>query len=365
MIPSEDPLVQPQPVISSVSPINARYQDEITVRGANFSRVKEYNHLSINGIEVDITACSRDELKFRMPFLPAGSYKIDLQVGGYKVTGGQQINFLSAWEQLPDLPFETSESFLMNFNGDIIVAASANYNDLITNRKSIYRYDPDKREFSPLGSNISCRAPYHGLVVKGDKAYISRSTGSILQVLDVFDRNTLTLSRVSDLPVSESFYCWLMDGDSILLAGVGTTHLKFNPITGKWTKLKDLPGETTQGHVFTIAGRNFIITSQQRLYEYIPAEDRWLQKSWPSFTMYYHGFDETVVCNDKAYVCSTYADYLHLSVYDPVTDTWESMNNIVFHLPWGKVFAFSLEEKLFLKGGNDYYDFWSFDTSWE
>ncbi len=82
MIPSEDPLVQPQPVISSVSPVTAGYQDEITVRGANFSRVKEYNHLSINGIEVDITACSRDELKFRMPFLPAGSYKIDLQVGG-------------------------------------------------------------------------------------------------------------------------------------------------------------------------------------------------------------------------------------------------------------------------------------------
>lgn len=364
MIPSEDNLVQPQPVISSVAPVNARYQDEITVRGANFSLVKEFNHLSINGIEVDLTTCSRDELKFTMPLLPAGSYEIELQVGGYNVTAGQQISCLSAWERLPDLPFNNNESFVMNFNGDILVAASPDYQSTVIDR-NIYRYDPDTRRFNPLGSKVSCIATYSGLVVKGDKAYISRFNSTLPPVLDVFDRNTLALSKVSDLPASGGYSYWLMDGDSILLAGLGTSHWKFNPVSGIWTRLNDLPGQTNQGHVFTINGRNFIITPQARLYEYNANADSWVQKSWPSFSWFYHEHSETVVCNNKAYVCFGYVGSTQIAVYEPATDTWERVNDIVFPVPRENVLAFSLEGKLFLGGGNNYLDFWSFDTSWE
>ena len=267
MIPSEDDLVQPQPVISSVSPVTVMYNDEITVRGDNFSLVKEFNHLSVNGIEVNLTSCSRDELKFRMPLLPAGSCEIKLRVGGYEVTAGQQLVCLSAWERLSDLPFNNNESFVMNFNGDVIVAASPDYQSTVIDR-SLYRYDPGTKRFNPLGSKISCIATYFGLVVKGDKAYISRFNGALPPVLDLFDRNTLSLTRVSDLPASGGYSYWLMDGDSILLAGLGTSHWKFNPVSEKWTRLGDLPDQTNQGHVFTINGRNFIITPQNRLFEY-------------------------------------------------------------------------------------------------
>lgn len=364
MIPSEDDLVQPQPVISSISPVTARYNDEITVSGANFSLVKDFNHLTVNGIDVDLTTCSRDELKFRMPLLPVGSYEIELLVGGYGVTAGQQISCLSAWEHLPDLPFNNNESFVMDFNGDVIVAASQDYQSTVIDR-NLYQYDPDTRRFNPLGSKISCIATFFGLVVKGDKAYISRFNGTLPPVLDVFDRNTLTLSRVSDLPVSGGYSYWLMDGDSILLAGLGITHWKFNPISGKWTRLNDLPAETNQGHVFTISGRNFIITPQSRLFEYNAYEDRWIQKNWPAFSWFFHEHSETVVCNNQAYVCFGYVGSAQIAVYEPISDTWEMVNNIVFPVPRENVLAFSLGEKLFLGGGNNYLDFWSFDTSWE
>lgn len=364
MIPSEDDLVQPQPVISSVSPVTARYNDEITVSGANFSLVKDFNHLTVNGIDVDLTTCSRDELKFRMPLLPVGSYEIELLVGGYGVTAGQQISCLSAWEHLPDLPFNNNESFVMDFNGDVIVAASQDYQSTVIDR-NLYQYDPDTRRFNPLGSKISCIATFFGLVVKGDKAYISRFNGTLPPVLDVFDRNTLTLSRVSDLPVSGGYSYWLMDGDSILLAGLGITHWKFNPISGKWTRLNDLPAETNQGHVFTISGRNFIITPQSRLFEYNAYEDRWIQKNWPAFSWFFHEHSETVVCNNQAYVCFGYVGSAQIAVYEPISDTWEMVNNIVFPVPRENVLAFSLGEKLFLGGGNNYLDFWSFDTLWE
>ena len=364
MIPSEDPLVQPQPVISSVSPVTAGYQDEITVSGANFSLVKEFNHLSVNGIEVDLTSCSRDELKFRMPLLPAGSYEIELLVGGYGVTGAQQIRTLSAWDRLPDLPFNNNESFVMDFNGDVIVAASPDYQSTVIDRY-LYRYDPGSGRFNPLGSKISCIATFFGLVVKGDKAYISRFNGTLPPVLDIFDRNTLTLTKVSDLPASGGYSYWLMDGDSILLAGLGTSHWKFNPVSGTWTRLSDLPGQTNQGHVFTINGRNFIITPQSRLYEYNATEDRWIQKSWPSFTWFFGEHSETVVCNNKAYVCFGNVGSVQIAAYDPLTDTWGRVNDIAFPVPRDNVLAFSLGEKVFLGGGNNYLDFWSFNTSWE
>jgi hypothetical protein len=364
MIPSEDDLVQPQPVISSISPVTVMYNDEITVRGDNFSLIKEFNHLSVNGIEVNLTSCSRDELKFRMPLLPAGSCEIKLRVGGYEVTAGQQLICLSTWERLSDLPFNNNESFVMNFNGDVIVAASPDYQSTVIDR-SLYRYDPATKRFNPLGSRISCIATYFGLVVKGDKAYISRFNGALPPVLDLFDRNTQSLTRVSDLPASGGYSYWLMDGDSILLAGLGTSHWKFNPVSAEWTRLGDLPDQTNQGHVFTINGRNFIITPQNRLFEYDAAEDRWVQKSWPAFSWYYHEHSETVVCNNKAYVCFGYVGSAQIAVYDPATDGWERVDGIAFPVPRENVLAFSLGEKLFLGGGNNYLDFWSFDTSLE
>lgn len=363
-IPSADYLTQSPPVISSVTPLAARYLDEIIVRGENFSNVREYNHLSVNGVEVELTSFSRDELRFRMPLLPAGDYPVELRLGGYSLNAGQQLTCLSAWDRLPDLPFNNHESFVMDFNGDVIVAASPDYQSTVIDR-NLYRYDPVTKRFNPLGSKISCIATFFGLVVMGDKAYISRNNGALPPVLDVFDRNTLILSKVSDLPAPGDYSYWLMHGDSILLAGLGTSHWKFNPVSGQWTKLNDLPGQTSQGHVFTISGRNFIITPQNRLFEYNAEEDRWIEKNWPSFTWFYAEHSETVVCNNKAYVCFGYVGSIQIAAYDPVADTWERVNDIVFPVPRQNVLAFSLEEKLFLGGGNNYRDFWSFNTSWE
>ena len=362
-IPSADVLVQMQPQITSVTPVVARYQDEITVRGANFSLIKELNHLTVGGINATITSCTRDELKFTMPMLPAASYEIGLQIGGYKLTAEQHVTALSAWERLPNLPFNNRQSFVMDFDGDVIVAASPEYQSTVTER-SIYRYNSETRIFTPTGNSISCIATYFGLVVKGDKAYISRSNGTLPPVLDVFDKNTLTLSKVSDLPVSGGYSYWLMDGDSILLAGLGTTHWKFNPLTGNWTRLNDLPGQTDQGHVFTINGRNFLIAPQSKLYEYNAGEDTWVQKNWTSFPWIYISFCETVVCNNKAYVCFGSVS-ASIVAYDPVTDSWEKINNILFPAPRELILAFSLGGTLYLGGGQNYYDFWSFNTLWE
>jgi len=252
----------------------------------------------------------------------------------------------------------------MDFNGDILVAASPDYQSTVIDR-TIYRYDPDLGKFNSLGSKISCIATYFGLVVKGDKAYISRFNSTLPPVLDVFDRNTLTLSRVSDLPASGGYSYWLMDGDSILLAGLGTSHWKFSLSSGRWARLNDLPGQTNQGHVFTIDGRNYIITPQARLYEYDAADDSWIRRSWPSFSWLFHEHSETVVCNKKAYVCFGYVGSAQIAAYDPVTDTWERVDGIAFPVPRENVLAFSLGNRLFLGGGNNYLDFWSYDTLFE
>lgn len=363
-IPSADNLVHPMPVISSVTPLSARALEEVTVIGANFSLIKEYNHLSVGGWDVIISECSRNMLKFTMPNLPGGTYPVELELGGYKVTAPQNITCSSAWARLPDLPFNNWESFVMDFNGDILVAASPIYQSTVIERY-IYHYDPVTQRFSQLGGKISCMASYFGLVVKGDRAYISRSNGTLPPLLDVFDRNTLTLSKVSDLPASGGNSYWLMDGDSILLAGLGSYHWKFNPASGKWTRLGDLPGATNQGHVFTISGRNFLMTAGDKLFEYNAYEDRWIQKSWPSFGLYYNEHSETFVCNNKAYVCFAYSGETLMTAYDPVTDSWEPVYNIAFPLPRTNVLGFSLGERLFLGGGNNYLDFWSFNTSFK
>lgn len=363
-IPSADYLTQLPPVISSVTPLEARYLDEVTVRGENFSLVREYNHLSVNGMEVELTSLSRDELKFRMPLLPAGDYPLELHLGGYRLNPGQPIRCLSAWNRLPDLLFTPRESFVMNFNGDVLVAGSP---DLLYNSddRNVYRFDPDSRSFSSLGRSISCMANYYGLVVKGDRAYIARSNVIFPSVLDAFDRNTLNLSKVSDLPVAGGDNYWLMDGDSILLAGLGISQWKYNLLTDRWTRLCDLPAETNQGHVFTIDGRNFIITYQKEIYEYNATGNGWIRRSWSSFPMYYTENSLTVVCNDKAYVCSNNNGNIEITSYDPVTDTWEREGVVPFRANWGLHIAFSLDDTIYIGGGGNLIGFWSFDTTWE
>jgi hypothetical protein len=54
-----------------------------------------------------------------------------------------------------------------------------------------------------------------------------------------------------------------------------------------------------------------------------------------------------------------------MTAYDPVTDSWEPVYNIAFPLPRTNVLGFSLGERLFLGGGNNYLDFWSFNTSFK
>ena len=363
-IPSEDNLTQRQPVISSVTPLEARYLDEVTVRGENFSLVKEYNHISVNGIEVGLTSFSREELKFRMPLIPAGDYPLELRLGGYRLNPGQPIRCLSAWNQLPYLPFTPRESFVMNFNGEVLVAGSP---DLLYNSadRIVHRFDPDTRSFSSLGKSISCMANYFGLAVMGDKAYISRSNTIYPSVLDAFDRNTLNLSKVSDLPVAGGDNYWLMDGDSVLLAGLGISQWQYNPLTGRWTRLCDLPAEINQGHVFTIDGRNFIITYRKEIYEYDATGNSWIRRSWASFPMNYTENAVTVVCNNKAYVFSNFVSNVEVASYDPVSDTWEQEGDVPFYANWGLFIGFSLGDIIYMGGGDNLTGFWSFDTTWE
>lgn len=362
-IPSADHLVQPRPEIASVLPVNARHNDEVTLRGANFSLIREYNHVTVGGRKVTVTECSREELKFQMPNLPAGIYDVELLLGGYTITAAQRLTCLSPWERLPDLPFNNWEAFLMDFNGDILVAAAPDYQSTVVQR-NIYRYDPVNGRFNKVDKTISCLASYFGLVVKGDRAYISRSNGTMPPVLDVFDKNTMTLSKVCDLPASGGYSYWLMDGDSILLAGLGSSHWKFNQASGRWTRMADLPGETNQGHVFTIGGRNFIMTSLGELYEYNAYEDRWIRKSSPLFRYFYSEHSETVVCNNQAYICFNYSGEAQIAAYDPGSDSWEPINDVVFTLPRSNVLGFSIGDRLLIGGGSNYLDFWSFNTSW-
>jgi len=363
---TDDRLQIDVPMISSFSPVSGRVGTEVTVTGVNFSRVNEYNGVIVNGMEVTVTSCSRNEIKFLMPMLPAGNYGISLSICGHTVTSGNEFAYSSPWKRLPDLPFQNN-SFTMDFGDEIFVTAP-----IAGQEVTLYKFVPQTGTFVSSGQFNTTMYYFERPVVKGDKAFMFAFNYDASQFL-IFDRNTMSFSTVTAPPGGLSTHISLMDGDSVIYAGGGlwktnsgsyiNEFWKYAPATETWTRLNDLPFSCMMSSFFTVNGRNFAIDIDRRIWEYSPLTDTWSHVSdYPGPGIYSLMM---VVSNGRVYLGHGAYGNNQIFSWDPALNSWDDLEN---ELPYHRANAVDFEYNgmIYFGGGDDWrIDFWMYDPTKE
>ncbi len=363
VIPSEDILTQAVPVITSVEPTETVYGDEVIIRGSNFSKVHTYNHVTLDGVEMTLTASSETELRFKMPYLVDGNYNVNVKVGGYTISG-PPLRHISPWNRLPDLAFKNTIAYSMKFGEEILVAVSSptEYYD-----KIIYRFDPSSGTFSRLNEKrYNNGSIWPGVVVKGNVAYLFAL--ALKPQLYKFDRSTEEMTKVCDYPGGNFGDPIFLDGDSVFYMGGGYAggssysreFWKYNYISGVWTRLNDLPGNAFLSNEFSIDGKCYVVIATKELYEYDPAGDVWIQRAtYPGIVCRYK---LSVVSDGYAYQGFGVVANTYLHRYDPIGDSWESVSypQGYFH---EYCLSFSLDNKVFMSETGQ--SFWVYDPASE
>lgn len=363
VIPSDDILRQAVPIITSIEPAETVYGDEVIIRGSNFSKVHTYNHVTLDGVEMTLTASSETELRFKMPFLADGNYNVNVKVGGY-IISCPPIRHNSPWNRLPDLVFENTIGYSMKFGEEILVAVSSptEYYD-----KIIYRFDPSSGTFSRLNEKkYNNGSIWPGVVVKGNVAYLFAR--ALNPQLYKFDRSTEEMTKVCDYPGGNFGDPIFLDGDSVFYMGGGYAggssysreFWKYNYLSGVWTRLNDLPGNAFLSNEFTISGKCYVVIATKELYEYDPTRDVWIQRAtYPGIVCRYK---LSVVSDGYAYQGFGVVANNYFHRYDPIGDSWESVA-----YPQGYFnkycLSFSLNNKVFMSETGQ--RFWVYDPARE
>ncbi len=354
------------PVINYFSPVSGRAGTEVTVTGLNFSRVNAYNVVRINGTEATVTSSSRNEIKFLMPAVQEGKYRISLSVCGHTVTSGNEFEYISPWKRLPDLPFQNN-SFTMDFGDEIFVAAP-----IASQEVTLYKFVPGTGTFVSAGQFNTSMYFFERPVVKGDKAFMFANNYDASQFL-IFDRNTMSFSTVTAPPGRLSTHSSMMDGDSVLYAGGGlwktysgsyiNEFWKYAPAAQTWTRLNDLPFNCMESNFFTVDGRNFAISLDQKIWEYFPVSDTW------STVSVYPGPGDyglmMVVYNGRVYLGHGAYGNNQIFSWDPALNSWDELEN---ELPYFRANSldFEYEGMIYFGGGDDWrVDFWRYDPAKE
>lgn len=327
---SSEPVAVRMPEIMSVFPVSGSEGTEITMTGANFSLVEEYNRVTVGGVRAEITSCDRNEIKFLVPPLQEGSYDISLSLGGYSCSSPVRFENSSAWSNIGESGINFLYSGVMEFSEEVIVAIIRS--EYSKREKWLYRFDSSTETFSYYKFHYyvylvdNCRT-----VIKNDIAY--QLGISYFGYLYSYNRASNLYTQLSTYPGVTDEGAVFLDGDSVLYAGGGTNaqdFWKYNPAKNRWTRLGDLPGGSSWTNEFTVAGRCFVITTDNRLWEYSPAGDTWIQRS--SCPLPYAEGRANLVMNGRAYIgygrISSTSDYTRqMCYYDHVNDQWHLMGN--------------------------------------
>jgi len=159
---------------------------------------------------------------------------------------------------------------------------------------------------------------------------------SVMEVYDLETNVWSTLVSQNPPPVRQGAASCVLDGKLYLFAGSGgpiwSPMLKdaycFDPETGAWTRLADLPYYVALHSAVAILGKIYLMggfngsSPINTLAEYNPATDTW--RNIPNPQGFQHGHSAHVI-NNRMFLVGGVAGSALLNrcvAYDPVTDTW-------------------------------------------
>lgn len=283
--------------ISTISPIEVTWRDQVVISGSNFSTDHEENSVKIDGYEAEIISFSSNEIIAKVPD------EVDSKSASIEVTRLTRTKLAATSLTMKD-PVITGLSKNQFEVGETITLTGEN--------------------FHPIASNNQLRLDNIPLLItSSEKTSVTFSS---------------SISIVSNTLISEEFYGILEYSNSI-----GTTNSSNVQITyeGPWTKLSP-PTLLKDDHygMVTTSSENFIylfgghkyenqsFTFSNTLQQYNISTDEWLQiSSLPA-----DGRDHAQIFEYKnsIYIGSGQSlDYFYdFWKYDVTTETWSQLNDI-------------------------------------
>lgn len=321
-----------QPVISDITPREAKTGSTIVISGQNFNPVPSFNVLTIGGFSSEVISSTLTEITARVPVsLSAGTYDVTVSTLGHDVESPVALKVNSPWRRLSDFPGGPRTA-------------------------------------------IACFA----LSGKGYAGTGLRPDGMEASDFWEYDPSTDQWRRIADFPTAIR-YATGFEADGMAFMANGKTNgiyrkelTRYDPGTDTWEVREPRPGggSSMDAPGFVISGKAYLPASYE-MYEYSPSTNTWQQKSFPP-ALGYFGSGAAFSINGKGYygigyIAETGGNTGDFYEYDPVSDKWSKKSSFPgtlrnsctsFSLPNGKGYVglgYSDTYNTYLK------DMWEYD----
>jgi len=243
------------PEVSNVTPITATFNDTLSLKGKNFSKVEEYNAVSFNGVVAAIASSDVSQINVVVPEgLTVKESTIKLTSAGHELIHDQKFTLK------PPLisSFDPDSALIPN---EVITISGSNFNPIKANNLVVI--DGFDAEVI-MASNNTLQVilpdkliPFRSISVFKNASIsitVAEQTDTTTDPLEIFWQSTWT--RKSDFPGIER-----TDAVSFALNGKGyygtgfnlkDSHIfnhimlndfwEYDPVTDQWTRIIDFPG---------------------------------------------------------------------------------------------------------------------------
>lgn len=294
------------PLINSIEPNEATWNDVIAIRGKGFAIHANENNVKFGSVAAEVVSATEDELKVKVP--PG------LLVKYSQIT--VQSSTLAGYTALFPTPFALSATTITSFH-----PGEGKANEIITVTGT---------NFNPIAENQ--------LVKFGDyQATVIESTGTSLKV------KLPPTVEDKDVPLG------------VTIAGQVLSHPTAFHLISPWKRLKDFPNEISNATAFTIQGQGYAIGGMYGnniIWKYQHTTDTWnglIQSGIWGYNLI------SFVIDDEAYFGlpsdengKNTANYF--KKFDPQTNTWTDLKSSNAPLIT-RATGFSIAGKGYIVGG--------------
>ena len=353
--------------VSSFSPLEATWRDEVTITGINFSPKLEENSVAIDGYEAEIVSSTPTEIIVKIPD-EVDSKNASIQVKRLNrsknfvsdlIMKDPVFTSISMNEfELEDIltiqgnnfhPVESKNQSSINGKGlEIITVSSTEItlkssisivsNELISEKisgqieikNSIGSDFTDNVELVYTGPWTQLNST--GLTVKPGMSSSASASKIYTAYQDImfYDPTSDSWTTETSIPAEErTWSLFFNSGDDIVIgSGVGPVSgnlsdmLKYSTSSGLWESLQTPPFNGANG-VKGTAGRHKpyhtvfndkqLLINTHNFYEYLPQTDNWSKVADVSFPFTYQVLIGTFLFNDKLHVCLYQVNNLNVS----------------------------------------------------
>lgn len=332
----------------------------VTLIGKHFSKEKQHNSVSFNGVNAPAFRASEDTLKVRVP---AGATTGLLQVKVYAqvVSSTQPFTLLTGrWRQQATCPGPGRfDGIGFAIGTKCYVGTGTGYGTYL---KDFWEYDITTRKWTPKADFAGgLRRQAVSFVLNG-KAYVGFGTNTATftstQDFYEYDPGLDRWTRKASIPSysTDDAVGFAVQGRGYIVTGSFSQQvLEYNPQTDTWLTKRDFPGQARAqatgfvlGTKAYVGGGNSGGTPYLRdFWEYDQAADKWTRKAdLAADCVEGIGFE----VQGKGYLGVGYSIVKELDEYDPLRDTWVRKANHAGPGWYGAV-AFSVGDKGYVATG--------------